>query len=128
MTTEDAGYEKHKALCEDPSCMSSSDMMASFSRPAQSSGGEDSDAQKEAVGEFCGLPEPFVVSNMLGEKKTKKDRVISAKYVMGTHGIDEKLTELEGPTNSGADPLAQWFEQEMLCVFGVTAIPAVGLN
>jgi hypothetical protein len=120
MTTEDAGYEKHKALCEDPSCMSSSDMMASFTRPAQSSGGEDDEAQKEAVGEFCGLPEPFVVANTLGDKKMKNDRILSAKFLLGSHGIDERPTEVDGPTNTGTDPLANWFEQELLCVFGVT--------
>merc|ERR1719261_262132 len=30
--------------------------------------------------------------------------------------------------NSGTDPLANWFEQELLCVFGVTSIPAMGLR
>merc|ERR1719313_1299868 len=126
MQTSDAGYETQRMLCEDPSCISTGEMMASFSRPAQSSGGEDGDMQKEAVGEFCGLPEPFVVSNILGGKKMKNERIVSAKYVLGTHAIEEKLTALEGPSNSGTDPLANWFEQELLCVFGVTSIPAMG--
>jgi hypothetical protein len=56
----------------------------------------------------------------------KNDRIIAAKYLLGSFGIDEKTTELEGPMNSGADPLAQWFEQELLCVMGITAIESVG--
>jgi predicted RND superfamily exporter protein len=123
MQTSDAGYETQRMLCEDPSCISTGEMMASFSRPAQSSGGEDGDMQKEAVGEFCGLPEPFNVANTLGEKKMKNDRIIGAKYLLGSHAIDERPTDIDGPANTGTDPLANWFEQELLCVFGVTAIP-----
>jgi hypothetical protein len=126
MSSSDSGYKEERDKCEDPKCIQTGEMMASFSRPAQSSGGEDDEAQKEAVGEFCGLPEPFSVSNILGDKKMKNDRIVSAKYVLGTHAIEEKLTALEGPSNSGTDPLANWFEQELLCVFGVTAIEAMG--
>ena len=73
--------------------------------------------QKEAVGEFCGLPEPFNVANTLGEKKMKNDRIIGAKYLLGSHAIDERPTDIDGPANTGTDPLANWSQLERLSEF-----------
>ena len=55
-------------------------------------------------------------SLLLHQRQYFSAGIVSAKYVMGTHAIDEKLTSLEGPANSGADPLAQWFsEKSVVC-------------
>jgi hypothetical protein len=97
MDFQDPGFQVAMDTCEDFSCIQQQRLGEIFSE-----GRQDDPENAETVAMSCGMPEPWPVANILGEK-TYDDagEITGAKYVMGWHAIENRLTNLE--INTWAD-------------------------
>jgi hypothetical protein len=121
MNFRDPGFQTAMDTCEDFACIQQVRIAEIFTEGRQD---DAENVDTVASSSFCGVPEPWPVANILGEETlAESGEITGAKYVMGWHAIENRPTNLEGPRRTGTDPLAQWFEAELLCIFGVTAMP-----